>query len=318
MRFRHGAVHEVRGGGLGHALSGGGKVARNVGESVYAKLRAVAKANGLDMPGLLTRYVLERLLYRLGASAHREKFLLKGGLCFAVWLGDLCRPTMDMDLHGVDVDRADAADVVAVLREVCAADAGDGVAFDFSRLAVDAIQEERVPGARFAFDATVHTAKVRVRVDVGFGHAVTPGPTAATFPSLIETMPRPEVVAYPRETSIAEKLAVMVEQGRANTRMKDYYDVWVLIGLAKPDAEVMSEAVARTFAQRGAALPEETPPGLRDDFADHASTLWKAFVARNRLRHPAPPFAELLSQVRDFAMPAFAAARETPSLVPSP
>lgn len=202
------------------------KPVRNIGASVRARLLNLAKERNQTLDALLTRYVLERLLYRLSSTKHRDRFVLKGAMLMATWFHDPHRPTRDLDLLGFGDPDPDA--LIGVFREICAMQADDAVIFDIQALAVDRIRDEQeYGGLRIKTTATVDGARVRVLIDIGFGDAIEPGLTEVELPVLLD-VPAPRLRAYSRETVIAEKFEVMVKLGRANSRMKDLYDIWLL------------------------------------------------------------------------------------------
>jgi len=202
------------------------KPLRNIGASIRARLQNLAKERHQQFDLLLTRYALERLLYRLSRTKHRDRFVLKGAMLMTTWFDDPHRPTRDLDLLGYGEPDPEA--MLGVFREICAVEADDGIAFDVAGLEIDRIREELdYGGLRIKTTATVSGARVRVVIDIGFGDAVEPGLTEVELPVLLD-LPSPRLRAYPRETVIAEKFQAMVALGRANSRMKDFYDVWLL------------------------------------------------------------------------------------------
>ena len=161
--------------------------------------------------------------------------------------------------------------------------------------------EDDYGGWRTTIQARLGAARLTVQVDVGIGDAVTPAPEWLDYPGLLD-LPRPRLRAYPRESVASEKLHAIVLFGIRNSRMKDYFDLHALAREGAVDAAALGEAIAATFTRRTTEVPSGVPPGLRDDFARDLSTQaqWKAFLARNRLA--APPLANVVSEVREFAM----------------
>ena len=281
----------------------------NHAASVRQRLLNRSRAEGGDFQALLTRYVLERFLYRLGVSDHRDRFVVKGAMLFVLWEGDLHRTTRDLDLLGTgsgaveDVERA-VGDVLAFSVD------DDGVAFDAASVRGAPIKEgQAYEGVRVMADAHVGGARVRLQIDVGFGDAVTPEARVATFPALLDAPP-PVLRVYPRETVVAEKLQAMVVLGVLNSRMKDFYDVWHLAQHDAFEGQSLCDAVRATFARRGTALPETTPFALTDEFAADAGkqTQWRAFASRGRLSADAS-LGEVALVLRLFLLPVLDAAR---------
>jgi predicted nucleotidyltransferase component of viral defense system len=253
---------------------------RNVGASVRQRLLNLAKARGQPLELLLTRYALERLLHRLSLSPHRERFVLKGALLLTTWFDEPHRATRDLDLLGFGDPSEDA--LLAVLREVMMIAVDDGVSFDTTKLKIQPIREDLdYGGSRLSTTALLSGARIPIVVDVGFGDAIEPGAEDIELPVLLD-MPSPRLRAYPLETVIAEKLHAMVTLGMANSRMKDYYDVWMLTRAFTLDPNRLRRAVDATFARRDTSLLASVPEGLSDAFAADPGkqAQWHAF-ARN-------------------------------------
>jgi len=269
---------------------------RNVGASVRQRLLNLAHARGQPMELLLTRYALERLLHRLSISPHRERFVLKGAMLLATWFDEPHRATRDVDLLGFGDAAADA--LLGTFREIMAIEFDDGVIFDLKGLRIEAIREEvEYGGSRLRTTAALAGARIPITVDIGFGDAVEPGVADIDLPVLLD-LPSPHLRAYPPETVIAEKFHAMVVLGMANSRMKDYYDVWMLTGAFEVDPERLRRAIAATFARRTTAIPAEVPDGLSEAFATDPGKQreWDAF-ARN-LVGTTPEFRLIVSELR--------------------
>jgi predicted nucleotidyltransferase component of viral defense system len=287
------------------------RLARNLGASIRARLLNLAQERNQPFDLLLTRYVLERLLYRLSISKHRNRFILKGAFLMTTWLNDPYRPTRDLDFLGMGDSEPEA--IIQAFREVCAVSADDAVAFDISGLTVDSIRDEQeYGGLRVKTTATVGGARVRVVVDVGFGDATEPGLWETELPVLLD-QPSPRLRAYPRETVIAEKFQAMVMLGRANSRMKDFYDIWVLARSYGFRDDGLARAIAATFARRRTAIPSEPPDALTRAFADDATKQreWAAFIKDVEIKPGS--LMEVMGEIAGFLMPHAARARELAS-----
>ena len=283
---------------------------RNVAASVRARLLNRAKAERADYNQLLTRYAIERLLYRLSASQHRATFVLKGAMLFAVWEGSPHRATRDVDFLGFG-ERSEAR-LAAVFRELCALEVpDDGLAFDPASVRAEEIRTtDEYGGIRVTFAALLGGARLQVQVDVGFGDAVTPAATDAAYPRLLGEFPEPVLRVYPRETVVAEKLEAIAKLGMLNTRLKDYYDLHHLSRTFAFDGTTLTAAIAATFARRGTPLPAELPVGLTPAFSGDAAkqTQWAAY--RRRLGDSDAPatIAEVVDAVAAFVAPPLRAA----------
>ncbi len=276
----------------------------NVAHSVKARLLQRAREAGEDFNALLVRYVIERLLYRLGASAHAGEFVLKGAVLFVIWSARPHRATKDLDLLGSGTP--DPARLAEIFREVCrVAVPDDGITFLGDTIVAESIREEALyDGIRLRFLATLGTAEIPVQVDVGFGDTTVPEPRETELPVLLD-LPPPKLKVYARELTIAEKLHALVELGLANSRMKDFYDLWFLSTEYAFDGQVLVDAVRATFERRQTELPKAIPTGLTDEFAtdDTKVAQWAAFVRRARLQKEAPPLGRLIAALRDFVLP---------------
>ena len=274
---------------------------RNIGASVRQRLLNLAHARGQPMELLLTQYALERLLHRLSLSPHRERFVLKGAMLLATWFDEPHRATRDVDLLGFGDAAEDA--LLATFREIMAVELDDGVSFDVNGLRIEAIREEvEYGGSRLRTTAALAGARIPITVDIGFGDAVEPGVEDIDLPVLLD-MPLPHLRAYPPETVIAEKFHAMVALGRANSRMKDYYDVWMLTSAFEIEPVRLRRAIVATFARRSTVIPAEVPDGLSEAFATDLGKQrqWDAF-ARN-LSGPIPGFGLVVSELQQRLTP---------------
>ncbi len=283
------------------------KPIRDVGASVRARLLALAKQTNQPFDLLLVRYALERFLYRLSRSDFGDRFALKGAMLLTTWFDEPHRPTRDLDLLGFGDPSADP--MTAVFREICATPVeDDGITFDSKAVRVQQIREEmEYGGLRLSTTAALSGARIPVVVDIGFGDATEPGLQEIDLPVLLG-MPAPHIRAYQRETVIAEKFQAMVALGRANSRMKDFYDVWVLSKTYSFAGDRLPRAISATFRRRTTDIPIELPDALTMEFArDNAKVRqWIAF-AGNLSTAPAS-FELIVSDLSAFLMPMAAAA----------
>ena len=272
-------------------------VQKNVEASVRARLLNRAKDNGSDYGLILTKYALERILYRLSVSLWSDDFLLKGALLFDLWFDQPHRPTRDIDLLGFGSSEVDG--VATVFRNVCAISYEDGITFDPDTVRAAQIRKEaNYAGVRVTLLGKLDGARCAVQIDVGYGDAITPEPERVRLPVLLEGMAAPVMGVYPAYTVVAEKYQAIVSLGMVNTRLKDYYDLWVLAKHVQFDPNILQEAVTATFSLRGTSMPQELPLGLSDAFAKDSTKIqqWKAFLNKNKLQ--APPLDELVSALR--------------------
>lgn len=275
----------------------------NLGASVAARLLSRARQTGDDYQTLLTSYCLERFLYRLGASDRRERFVLKGAMLLRVWSDRPYRATLDLDLlrRGDGTFDAIRDDLSAVVATPVPPDAVD---FDGEGIRLEAIRaEDEYAGTRARLPARCGKARLMLQIDVGVGDAVWPAPRFCAYPTLLD-MPAPEVLAYPREAVVAEKLESMVVLGDRNSRIKDFFDLHYLSTRFEFDRATLVEAVQRTFSRRQTPVPEPEPLALTreywanptrpaqvrafarraglavpDDFADECARVLNAFLS---------------------------------------
>ena len=227
---------------------------RDIAASVRQRLLNLSRDRKEEFQAVLTRYGLERLTYRLARSPHGDEFVLKGAMLFTLWTGEPHRATWDLDLLGRGT--IEVARLAKVFREVCeVAVDDDGLSFDGKGVRGERIREDlEYEGVRIHLGARLGVARIAIQVDIGFGDAVTPRPQKVTYPALLD-FPAAELKAYPREPVVAEKFQAMVELGMANTRLKDFFDLWAIANTFEFDGETLAEAFARTFDRRDTALP---------------------------------------------------------------
>lgn len=266
--------------------------------SIRARLKNRAGAAKQDFNLTLTHYGLERLLYRLSVSEHAPNFLLKGALLFMLWYEVPQRPTRDADLLGFGPEDIDS--VAAAFRDICAIEVDDGIAFDVGSVKATEIRKEAgYGGVRVDLRATLDGARISLQVDIGFGDVVTPAPETIRYPVLLDELPPPTLRAYPKYTVVAEKFHALCALGMANSRMKDYFDLWVLLREGDLDDAELVRAIEATFARRRTAMPTAIPIGLSDGFATDSGkqAQWRAFVTKNKLE--AIALGDVVKSLRD-------------------
>ena len=275
---------------------------KNVGESVRARLLQRSRDERTDFQILLTRYALERLLYRLSQSAHRQRFVLKGAMLFATWVAAPFRPTRDLDLLGYGENSPEA--IREAFREICGQMvADDGVVFDVAGIEATPIREDlEYGGVRIRTRATIAVARIPIQVDVGFGDAITPGPIEIDFPVLLDA-PAPHLRAYPIETVVAEKFHALVTRGITNSRLKDFYDLWLITETFELERGPLATAVLQTFARRATALPQGKPTAFTESYAAAWDGQWRAFLTRERMTTAPAHLASVLPDLERFLLP---------------
>ena len=283
---------------------------KNLPVSIHDRLLKRAHQHREDYLVLLTRYCLERFLYRLGQSPHCDRFILKGAMLFVLWGGPWHRPTRDLDLLGLGDNSVE--EMVRVFGEICQQPVEeDGVIFLAESIRGERLrEEEEYQGVRILLNARQGSARLRLQIDVGFGDAVLPKPQRVVYPVLLE-FPSPSLWAYSRETVVAEKFQAMVRLGIANSRMKDFWDLSVLARRFAFSGAELCQAIRATFKRRRTEISEQTPPALTPEFfADRSKGKnWQAFLKRHQLETEAIDLEQVAVILRDFLMPPAQAVR---------
>lgn len=279
---------------------------KNVAASVRQKL--LTKAREADRPfnELLQYYAMERFLYRLSQSPHAEKFILKGALMLTVWKAPLSRPTRDIDLLGRTANRMDS--IISMVEDICRQKVEpDGLVFDTGSVQAQRITEAAdYHGVRIRFRGNLDTARITMQLDIGFGDVIVPHDEPVEYPTLLD-LPTPRLRGYSKESAIAEKLEAMVKLGALNSRMKDFFDIWLLSGQYDFHGSVLADAITKTFTNRGTEIPTQ-PIALTNAFAEDPDRLlqWRSFVRRNRLDAAPEKFAKVIGTIALFVEPILA------------
>src|ERR1051325_7676237 len=284
---------------------------RNLSASVSHRLLNLTRKSGEDYQYVLIRYGLERMMFRFSQSNYAKEFVVKGAMLLRVWTGEQYRPTKDLDLLAI-LDKS-PEELDQIFREVCTLTVeDDGLLFRSETMRVRQIREDNIyGGVRVTFEARLGKIRIPLQVDIGFGDAVTPEAQQEEFPTLLD-FPAPILLAYPRETAIAEKFEAIVNLGLTNSRMKDYYDIWLLSQQFDFDGASLVRAIEATFRRRRAILPNELPIGLSIEFVSDTGKLsqWEAFVRRSRLDTKEINLETVVKVIADFMMPPSIAAAE--------
>lgn len=275
----------------------------NMAASVHQRLLNLAKEQVRPFNEILQYYAMERFLHRLAHSRHGNRFVLKGALMLQMWKAPISRPTMDIDLLGRMDNSVDT--LVAVTQDICRERVEpDGLEFVPETVTGERIAEEaEYAGVRLRLRALLGKARVTIQIDVGFGDAVYPNPVRGDYPTILP-FPAPNLLAYRRETAVAEKFEAMVTLGLLNSRMKDFFDIWLLCRQFDFDGDTLATAVAKTFAQRKTIVVGE-PDALAPGFADTPGKReqWRAFVRRTHFEKPTPDMGDLIRTIREFLQP---------------
>jgi len=276
----------------------------NIPASVRARLLNRARSEHRPFNELLQYYAMERFLYRLSKSKHADSFVLKGGLMLQMWGGSLTRATKDIDLHRAATASVD--DLESVIRDCIGVQVeDDGLLFDAETVNGEQIRlGAQYDGVRIRFGGHLGNARVSVQVDVGFADVITPGAQPISYPTLLD-FSTPELLGYTPETTIAEKFEAMVTLDMANTRMKDFLDIWLLAKGRPFEGSVLAQAIEATFSRRQTDLPTEAPIALTAAFSDarDKSIQWTSYAKKARVRGDVPSLGQATALISDFLMP---------------
>jgi len=286
----------------------------NLPASIHQRLLNHAKKQGRPLQELLQYFAIERFLFRLSQSPHATRFYLKGALMLRLWDAPLSRPTIDVDLMGRQVLSPD--ELEQIIKDVCVQTVpDDGCRFEATTVRAQPIRlEDQYGGIRVAFISHIGKIRLNMQVDVGFGDVIVPGPIPIDFPALLD-FPTPHLLAYSPESAIAEKFQAMVMLDSANSRMKDFYDIWLLASGHPFEGAVVSHALQATFTQRQTPLPVDIPTALTDRFVKERlkQTQWNAFVRKSHLAPEQMSLNEVVEVLRGFLMPPLRAAAKRES-----
>ncbi|MGY3573245.1 MULTISPECIES: nucleotidyl transferase AbiEii/AbiGii toxin family protein [unclassified Bradyrhizobium] len=280
---------------------------KNMGASVRTRLLNLSKERRQPFDLLLNNYVLERLLYRLSQTKHCDRFILKGEMLLTKWFEDPLRPTRDLDFLATGKD--DQEDMVRIFQEICMVSLNDGVVFESNSVKVHRIREEtECGGLRITANATIETAKIRIVIDIAFGDSVEPGLQEMDLPVLLDFR-APHLRAYARETVIAENFQAMVMLRRANSRMKDLYDVLVLSRNFEFKNDKLPRAITATFARRKTEIPPSAPDALTTAFAEDPTKIQQRNSFVEDVAFRPGTLADVVKDLSAFLMPHASAAR---------
>ena len=274
---------------------------KNISASVRARLLNRSREDNRSFKELLQYYGMERFLYRLSVSEYESHYILKGALMLRAWNSPEFRPTMDIDMLGRT--RNDEANIISQIRTVMSVEVEpDGLTFDPASIQSERITEDAdYDGIRIRFRGALGTARINMQIDIGFGDIVYPGPERAELPCMLDA-PAPSLLCYSRESAIAEKFEAMVSLGELNSRMKDFYDIWLLSRQFAFEFNRLAEAIKLTFQQRDTKLNEPID-AFSKAFVTSRQPLWSAFRRRLNQVHLPESFAEITAEVEAFIEP---------------
>lgn len=271
--------------------------------SVKARLRNLSIHEGKAYDYLQIHYMIERLLYRLSVSPYASDFVLKGGLLLHAIFEDKARATRDIDLLARHTSNS-LENLKQVFTEICSISSDDAVVYDINTLSVEAIQEEAdYHGVRVKVVGYLERSRSMLQFDIGFGDAIVPNPVQMIYPSLLGT---DEIMlyAYSTESVIAEKFQAMVYLAQANSRMKDFYDIYMLSTVFDYEGPILQEALRQTLERRD-TMDQPMPVLFTEQFAalPDKQTQWMAFTKRTHCEGIS--FEQILKQIYSFLFPVY-------------
>ena len=279
------------------------RLPKNIAASARQRLLDKARETRRPFNELLQYFAMERFLYRLSRSPYANNFILKGALKLTVWEAPLTRPTMDIDFLGQIENSIE--NITKVTREICQQEVEpDGIVFDVTNIEAERIAEDAdYEGIRIRFRGSLETARFIIQLDIGFGDIVIPSPEPTNDPTLLD-LPTPRLRGYSRESTIAEKFEAMVKLGILNSRMKDFFDIWLMLRQFDFEGPILAEAISKTFSTRGTNIQSEPIPQT-NSFAEDAgkAAQWRGFIRKSRLRNVPQNFAEVVTTIADFLKP---------------
>lgn len=277
---------------------------KDVAASVRQRLYNIAKKAGRPFSELLQYYAIERFLFRLSQSKYKDRLILKGALMFVAWNAPHSRATRDIDLLAGGSNSVE--NIRSIVKELCQIEVTpDGMTFNQSSVKGEIIKKnEDYKGVRIRFEGRLGQAKVFMQIDFGFGDYIFPEPITISYPSILD-MPSLQLKGYPPETVVAEKFHAMVDRGILNSRMKDYYDIWLISNQFNFSGKTLGKSLIETFKKRDTQLIAK-PVGLSESFAFDKSKMvqWKAFIRKSNLDHHMPhELDKVIASLRKFLIP---------------
>lgn len=277
----------------------------NIAASIRQRLKNISKDESRPFNELLQYYAMERFLYRLSQSKHATCFILKGALMLRAWQSppfmNQSRPTMDIDMLGKTSNEIES--IVEQVKDIILVNTEpDGLVFDVESIKAERIKEDAdYEGVRIRFIGTLDNARVHIQIDIGFDDIVHPEPVETEFPTLLKS-PAFKLLCYSRESAIAEKFEAMLKLGELNSRMKDFYDIWLLSRQFNFEGKELAEAIRLTLQHRGTETPEIIT-AFTNEFIEDKKIQWKAFHKRLAQKHVPNDFVVIVSDVAAFLEP---------------
>ena len=274
---------------------------KNIEASIKAQLKNKAKEVNRPFAEILQYYGMERFLYRLSQSKYADKFILKGALLFTAWDIPERRTTLDIDFLAQFDNEITA--IETVIKDVCNVEVSpDGLKFDPKTVEGRIIKEDAdYEGVRIKFIGFLDRAHIPMQIDFGFGDIVYPKTKIIDYPVILD-LPKPHLNGYPQESVISEKLEAMIKLGPLNSRMKDFYDIWLMMRQFEFKGTHLIQAIKKTFNHRKTDIPKDKPL-FADEIYDEKSdrqTLWSAFLKKGDIQHAPKTLSATAKEIENF------------------
>lgn len=287
------------------------KEIKNIEASIKAQLKNKAKEINHPFAEVLQYYGMERFLYRFSKSKYADKFVLKGALLFAVWQIPERRITLDIDFLGRFDNQAAA--IETVIKDVCDIPVDpDGIKFDSATVQGRKIKEDAdCEGVRVKFIGFLDRTQIPMQIDVGFGDIVHPKIRVIDYPVILD-FPKPHLNGYPQKSVISEKFEAMIKLGLLNSRMKDFYDIWLVMRQFEFKGATLLEAIKKTFKHRKTDIPQNKPL-FADEIYDEKSdrqTFWNAFLKKGDIPHALNILSVIAKETETFLVETIASINE--------
>jgi predicted nucleotidyltransferase component of viral defense system len=274
---------------------------KNIPASILARLRNQSGEMNRPFAEVLQYYAMERFLYRLSKTRYADDFVLKGGLLFYVWNLPLRRPTRDIDFHGyVSGNSKTLLKIVHEVIEVSSPE--DGLTFDSKSISVEETQiDADYQGVRIKLIAMLNRARIPLQIDIGFSDELASRAESIEYPNILPDLQTVYMKGYPKEAVVAEKFHAAIRHGDLNSRMKDYYDLWLMLATFRFEGRSLQKAIETTFKNRDTDLPSERPASLSVEFASANNTRWNNFLEKMDIETAkSADFAYVIEQVWKF------------------
>jgi len=278
----------------------------NLSASVRQRLLNLSREKNIPFELIALHYATERFLFRLSKSPYAEQFILKGAMLFTVWADMPKRVTRDLDMLAFGEN--DSNEIHSIIQSICSKPVPeDGLIFDLGSIRINDIREmDDYEGFRIRLKVLLGQMRIQMQIDLGFGDVVNPEAQMIDYPGLLD-FPAARLRAYPPETVVAEKVQAIVHLGMANSRMKDYYDLFVILDRFNFNLQQLAGAITATFQRRKTEIPATIALGLSDEFAldSEKQKQWGQFLKRQQLDAISKDFLFVVHRLREKLMPVF-------------